>query len=973
MSDINFSLFFNLVFTNKKKTVMKKVLLLSSFIFLSLSVLFGQHTVAIKGGTITGDVTWSDYDTIYVISTISIGASSSLTIKPNSNGSDVGTYLIFTGNYGINVTLTGSLKLEGTPSEKIILTSDRPEAMYPLGDKNFGEQGETWRNVLLNNTGISHINNCIIEYGYYNNGGGIYIYGNHFTVENSIIKNCVSGNGGAITVRATGNDITLKNLSIHDNVANTNGGGIFFYPIEYAISITDCNIFNNSASNGSGIYCNSVSPVSLTRCYIHDNIGAGICINQNSILSNCLITGNTTGIFFNSIGTIINCDILNNTTGIYSASTSAPMIINSILWGNTNEYEIVDGATLELAYCGIEEGFVNGIDGGGNINLSSTNTSNSGPNFIDPSNNFHLNSWITPLVDGGTSSYKGISAPSTDFDSYSLLNNPDIGAYEFQYLIWTGATSNDWSSPLNWKGHHSTISVNVSDNKVIIPSGCTNYPQVTSLTLSNRSILTIEPRAGLTVTGNTTVNAGCNFYLKSDAAGSANFITGTGVTGTYNVELFLAGGGSPNFKWHYVVTPVNNHSKSALTTAIGNPYNLLNYLEYRVKTGKAQGWNWHDGYQNTDGFLLLSQDMGNNVYTTSDKTAVFTGTIRNSQDYSPLLLCGTVNPEQNGWNLIGNPFTSSIDLNKVEFGENVDPVVYFTKENSYSIYDNNTKQGTNGATNIIPPMQGFFVHATDGWDQVMNIPGSARVFSSSTLYKKSAVAETYDSPDFPLLKFNVSDESFRDEALIYFFENATELIDRDYDAYKLWSKNLYVPQISSISRNIDLALNGLPFPETRTEIPLNIRIGKTKNYSINVVDLENLSGYKITLKHGSNEIDLKTNPTYSFQADSGMVSMSIVFENITTGFNDAVQFTENKFQCWYKNETLYVKSTTKNFENSSTLSLFDVNGNLISNIDKLAISSGQIIELPFNLKNGIYICKLANKNFIASQKVVVVN
>jgi hypothetical protein len=369
---------------------------------------------------------------------------------------------------------------------------------------------------------------------------------------------------------------------------------------------------------------------------------------------------------------------------------------------------------------------------------------------------------------------------------------------------------------------------------------------------------------------------------------------------------------------------------------------------------------------------LLSQDLGNNVYTSSDKTAVFTGTILKSQDYSPLLFCGTLNTEQNGWNLVGNPFTSSIDLNKVEFGENVDPVVYFTKENSYFTYNNYTKQGTNGATNIIPPMQGFFVHATDGWDQYMNIPPTARVFSPSTLYKKSAtVAEEVD-PDFPLIKFNVSDESFRDEALIYFFVDASEAYDRDYDAYKLLSKNPMAPQISSISKNTELAMNGLPFPEMRTEIPLHIRIGKTKNYTFNVVNQENLSGYKITLKHGSNEIDLKTNPIYSFQADSGMINMSIVFENITTNLPENRNLTDHIIKCWYTHGKLKLESNSDDFEKKSSLIVSDLQGNTIYQDNNVEVLYGQTIEIPLLLKNGVYITKIRNSISDSSNKLVVI-
>jgi hypothetical protein len=446
-----------------------------------------------------------------------------------------------------------------------------------------------------------------------------------------------------------------------------------------------------------------------------------------------------------------------------------------------------------------------GTDGGGNKTLSATNEADTGPNFVNKSTpDFHLNAWISPLVDGGTSSYTGVTIPGTDIEGKSRIGTLDIGAYEFLYFKWTGNSSTDWSTTSNWEGSPASVPTSITDNKVIIPKGRPKYPTATSLSLSTRSVLTIEPEAGLTVTGATTVGSGCTFLLESDATGSANFITGSTISGTYIVKLFLAGGGGPDYKWHYVTTPLNDYAKVALTTDISNPYNLLNYLEEKVATDKSTGWNWHDQYGGTVGFSTLFISRGYNIYLGSDQTATFTGTILPGSDYSnSFIYCGLGDATQKGWNLIGNPFTSGVDANQFGMSNKiVDKSIYFTKDNQY------------------------FVHATTGLGtRSVTIPAASRLYTGNSLYKGHGTNKgTKESHDFPYLKFNISDNAaFTDESIIYFFNDATTAFDTDYDAYKLFSENQAYPQIYTVSDNVKLSINGLPVPDKITKVPLNRR------------------------------------------------------------------------------------------------------------------------------------------------------
>lgn len=879
----------------------------------------------------------------------------------------------------ITISLTGALTADGSPGNLITFSADND------GD-GVGGSSETWKNLTFElSTGTSLVDNAIIEHGTGNDnygwGGGIFVYGDNITISNSTIRNCnIVGDGGGVYSYPTGTHVTLLNLLIHDNSATGNGGGMVLDGLA-AATITGCEIYINSAGIGDGVYFNF--PGTITNSKIHDHsAGVGVYIPDvvsGTSLSNCVIYNNNTGIYFSGVGNAVNCDILNNSNGITSATSVAPKIVNCVLWGNTTaQYNLVTGAAMELAYCGIQGGLSGGTNGGGNRTLSATNGADTGPNFVSPSSDFHINASISPTVDGGTVSYSGVTIPGTDIEGKSRISTLDIGAYEFIYFIWTGLTSTNWLTSSNWTGAPISIPTTITDNKVVLPAGCPNYPTVTSLTLSTRSVLTIDPRAALTVTGATTVGSGCTFHLRSDATGSANFITGTSVTGSFTIEVFIAGSGGPNYKWHYLTTPINLYDKKVLTTDIANSNNLLNYREDLVTTNKDAGWNWHDGFNSTPSFSNLLTTRGYNVYLASDQTAIYTGTILPGTTFTNgSITCGTGDAAQRGWNLIGNPFTSGVDADLfILTARYIDRSIYFTIDNHFLSWNVTTHVGIGaGVSNVVPALQGFFVHSSSATgSKSVTIPATSRLYTGNSLYKRASENKGEKaSVTFPYLKFNISDGvTSTDESIIYFFTDATTAFDIDYDAYKLFSTNQADPQIYSVSDNINLGINGLPFPNKITTVPINLRIGVAKNYTINVLNLENLTDSKVTLIHGINRIDLKANPSYTFSAAAGTITdMAVEFDmSLTTDVNIP---SKDQTSCWYSNGFVFIKTGIAGFEDNSSMVIYDVNGKAVFNKTKVRLGKGETVSIPVNLDNGFYITNVINKKIMFSKKMVISN
>lgn len=953
---------------------MKKIINLSLiFLLVPVSLLANLTGSGTFGDPYTGTISTGESFTISGIkyySSIAVNGGT-LIVNPGS------TLFATTSTTGIIISGTGVLNANGSLGNIITFSADYD------GDGN--KAGETWANILFDNsTGSSIINYAIVEHGTgeltYAWGGGIFAYGNNITLSNSTIRNCnIDGEGGGVYIYALGPNVSLQNLLIYDNSATGNGGGLIIDGEANAI-VAGCEIYNNSSSaSGAGVYFRY--PGTITNSYIHNHSsGEGVYVDLNgSSINNCIISNNLVGIYFNTIGNAVNCNVVNNTTGFIASNASR--IINTVLWGNTTQY---NGSTSVFSHSAIQGGLSGGTDAGGNQTLNASNTADTGPNFLNSASDFHINAVISPMVDGGIATFAGVSIPTSDIEGKTRIGTLDIGAYEFTYYIWTGNTSTDWATGSNWIGNPSSVPIAITDNKVIIPNGRTNYPIASSLSLSSRSSLTIQSNAGLTVSGATTVGTGCTFLLESDATGSANFIAGTSVvasgTGAYIVKMFLAGGGAPDYKWHYVTTPFNDYAATALTTAIGNPYNLLDYLEGVVTTDKSAGWDWWDtNGGTTPGFSTLKINNGYNVYVSSDQTATFTTTsLRVGSDFSnSTITCGTGDAAIRGWNLIGNPFTSSVDANQfVLSAKLVDKAIYFTKDNLYLSWNTLTHAGVgNGVSNVVPPLQGFFVHCSSGPGvKSVRIPAASRIYSPYPLYKKSLTTkglQIYN--DYPNLKFNVSDGTgFTDESIIYFFTDATSLFDSDYDAYKLFSDNQSHPQVYTLSSGSTYCMNGLPFPDKVTVVPVNIRIGVTKDYTINVLNLENLSDCKVTLIDGVNRIDLKANPTYTFHAVAGTkTDMSVEFDmSITTDINIP---SKDQTSCWYSKGVVFIKTGMTGFENNSSVIIYDVNGKIVFNKRNVSLPSGETIGIPVSLENGFYITSVGSGKLNLSKKMVISN
>ncbi|MDR3222168.1 MAG: hypothetical protein LBT66_00330 [Methanobrevibacter sp.] len=160
---------------------------------------------------------------------------------------------------------------------------------------------------------------------YGNQGGGVYISGNNAIISNCNITENIANNGGGVYFGEPNSNVTVTGCNILSNIATYGGGGVSLRNG----GVSNSNIISNIANDGGGV---SITYGNVIACNITNNknngIGGGINIFSGSV-SACNINNNIAntggGVYFNNNGNVTSCNITGNTAnrnagGLYKSS-----------------------------------------------------------------------------------------------------------------------------------------------------------------------------------------------------------------------------------------------------------------------------------------------------------------------------------------------------------------------------------------------------------------------------------------------------------------------------------------------------------------------------------------------------------------------------------------------------------------------------------------------------------------------------
>lgn len=682
-----------------------------------------------------------------------------------------------------------------------------------------------------------------------------------------IVNNGTITSGNLAMIEATGS----TNITLNANSTLTTGN----------VSVTNTATANTTIDLSSG---NAIFEVS-----------------GNFTGSNPTLTGGTLGSIMRFAGSSAQTIKVSNTaftidsleiTNTSGATIDAPLTVSNLNRGiniNTGGVFSLGGFGVNVSTNVINDGTIN-VSGNLNIAEDFTSTGNvtsTGGSTItvggDWSSTGTVNANGNIDIDGDYTSSGSFTSTGSNINVGGNWNNS--GTYTF---------NNGDIVTIDGTGSAATITGSTNFYELVInkPGATINVASGTNIDII--SILDLDG-------GSFVVPSSSNVTLVSNASGTAQLdAIETGMTdylGEITVQRYLAMG---NDGWRELTSPVAGTTLAnwqddgiILTGFTGADYDASNWF------GWINTWTYTEANANgvkDNGWVSATNNTNPTNYTKGHRIYVGTGN-------NTLSVKGTPNKgfvganvtnggggsadDQNGWNLIGNPFPCTVDWNTL-FKSGIDQAywIWNATAGNYGVYQTNAATGTNGVDNHIAHSQAFWVHGSQATGFVF-FQESNKVRNDKAFVKSNVLDE------FVRIKLSGNVNSFYDEAILQFNQNSTPNYDEGIDQNKLFTElEKYAPSLAiTTNDNYNLSIAGVNEFKSST-IPLKAYAGDSAHGTYTIeFNFPNgaLSSSCITLEDLETGVitDLKTNPNYTFTTSENSPQDRFLI-HITTPFESVV-------------------------------------------------------------------------------------
>lgn len=388
------------------------------------------------------------------------------------------------------------------------------------------------------------------------------------------------------------------------------------------------------------------------------------------------------------------------------------------------------------------------------------------------------------------------------------------------------------------------VRFNGSSNQLINGSGTTNF---FDLTINNSSGVNVTD-GNINVQGTIDLQTGCletdnRITLLSNPSGTARIdeiTAGSCITGNITMQRYIDAGSTD---WRFITSAVNGTTLADLNDDfITSGFTGSNFPNWPSSSNPWPSIYFYDeavaGIQD-NGFLAAtnttnSVGVGEGLWVWSGDT--ITGTQPFTIDMTGAPNVGDINlpvtytnsglPAEDGWNMVGNPYPSSLDWDSPNITKtNINNAIYIWNPDIQQFGSYVGGIGTNGASNNIASSQAFWVQATSP-SPLVRVTESSKTTVDGAFLKQSIIQP------FRIIATN---SNGTDEIAINIDATATNSFDAEFDAEKMTSVNTNLPRLSSIIGNKEYSINQLPQQE------INIPIKLTSNSSgFNIIRFENI-------------------------------------------------------------------------------------------------------------------------------------
>jgi hypothetical protein len=534
----------------------------------------------------------------------------------------------------------------------------------------------------------------------------------------------------------------------------------------------------------------------------------------------------------------------------------------------------------------------------------------------------------------------------------------------------------DWENPINWV----PFGIPTAIDNVTIPGAaiCTiNNPGA----VSNTVVFNVGGNLIITPTGTLTTNivsqtGATSFIIDSNATNSGSVIVNSGHFGnTATYQRYLSGG-----VWHLISDPLSNSgvtvadfitTHGASMTQSGVKYSLGTYDNAFAANGVSTWKNYTSDGSNPAPASAFVIAKGYEILMNANGTVNYNGVITTTSTNFSLT------DNVTGWNLIGNPFPSSIFVNtNAHVTDNFLTTNSTQLDPSYvSIYIWNPTNGSYSVVNqatgstSLAPGQAFFVKSkTDGGTASFNT--NMRTHQSTSNFQKTATAA------IPTINLTVANNVGTVKSTEIKYMSGTTLgLDPGYDAGQFGgvgtsNLNLYTHLVQD--NGVKFGLQVVPdtdYETTIIPIGMNANSGTQITFKATATNLPSDKKVFIEDKLLNKVTEINnTDKSYSVNLSTSLSGKGRFFlhtkANSTLSIDD---YLASKYSLVTSSEKQNIRLYGAVTEKGS-LNIFDTFGRKIHTA-KLQTGTEQNISVP-RMSSGIYIVKFNIDNKSFSKKIL---
>lgn len=580
-------------------------------------------------------------------------------------------------------------------------------------------------------------------------------------------------------------------------------------------------------------------------------------------------------------------------------------------------------------------------------------------------------------------------------DNISLIGNfTNNGSFSAgTYTVTFNGTS-------NISGTSKTTFYNIAAEGTIYVEG--------SVDLSNEMIFTST--ANVDFDGSS--NGGVFTVLSTSETNSARLgnMNGAAVTGDITVQRYIdestvtIGGETKTEVWRYLTSPISGVTVKDWQEeiAITGPFqgttpctepgqdcdpqspSLFDYNE-SIPGNLSEGYWDPVGFPETDNNQTFTRGRGYVIWIRDFDLPVnpldMRGTITSGSFNFPVSY--TESPPEagsqeewseahDGWNLVGNPFVSSIDWdNRGWTFSNVYSTVYI-KDNygkdveagGFIVY--NGTVGTSDFDGVIAMGQAFWVKA-NGNNPSMSATQDVKTSQDPQhLYR---MAESKSQPG-NVLRIFLDHNGSKDEAIVHFRKDATNGIDVTMDAPKFYNSTLNLSTVGEGQR--DLVINSLPLMIKDKEVKLSVHPSNPKGgYSLTFKGFDTFyPGFVVWLhdNYTNKKAKMSAGSSYDFSINddpesSGKDRFKIAFNNVVTGAQKKDIANDIRVYPNPIGNNAYIQLK----QEGATLKITSVEGKVLAH--EILTQGSNTISMD-HLNKGIYLFRIIGESINYTQRVI---